>query len=197
MLRRGLTLVLGPADGRTADRAAVVKGTAYSLYPVAAIALLATLWRHHRRAEAARHGRRSRSPRWWCASSPRISAPCFTPRAPPRRGRAVEPGGTSRAAPSPKCSTTRSATGVPVGGVPAPALRSWRPISGLHAARVRDLRRTRMGGVRLVRRVVSEVGLLRDPRRDAARARYSAIVAARAGVELRAPQRARDGRCCC
>ena len=29
----------------------IVKGTAYSLYPVAGIALLVTLWRHHRRAD--------------------------------------------------------------------------------------------------------------------------------------------------
>lgn len=49
MLRRGLTLRLGLLTGGLLIALPIVKGTAYSLYPVAAIALLATLWRHHRR----------------------------------------------------------------------------------------------------------------------------------------------------
>jgi hypothetical protein len=52
MLRRGVTLRLGLMTGALLLALPIVKGTAYSLYPVAAIALVATLWRHHRRAEA-------------------------------------------------------------------------------------------------------------------------------------------------
>jgi hypothetical protein len=51
MLRRGVTLRLGLLAGALLVALPVVKGTAYSLYPVAGIALLATLWRHHRRAD--------------------------------------------------------------------------------------------------------------------------------------------------
>ncbi len=52
MLRRGVTLRLGLLAGGLLLALPIVKGTAYSLYPVAGIALLATLYRHHRRAEA-------------------------------------------------------------------------------------------------------------------------------------------------
>jgi hypothetical protein len=48
-----LTLKLGLVTGALLLALPFVKGTAYSLYPVAGIALLATLWRHHRRSEAA------------------------------------------------------------------------------------------------------------------------------------------------
>ena len=51
MLRRGVTLRLGLLAGALLVGLPVVKGTAYSLYPVAGIVLLATLWRHHRRAD--------------------------------------------------------------------------------------------------------------------------------------------------
>ena len=51
MLRRGVTLRLGLLAGAVLVGLPVVKGTAYSLYPVAGIALLATLWRHHSRRE--------------------------------------------------------------------------------------------------------------------------------------------------
>ncbi len=51
MLRRGVTLRLGLLAGALLVALPVVKGTAYSIYPVAGIALLVTLWRHHRRAD--------------------------------------------------------------------------------------------------------------------------------------------------
>ena len=50
MLRRGVTLRLGLLTGGLLIALPIVKGTAYSLYPVVGIALLATLYRHHRRA---------------------------------------------------------------------------------------------------------------------------------------------------
>ena len=53
MLRRGVTLSLGLMTGALVVALPIVKGTAYSLYPVAGVALLATLWRHHRRSDAA------------------------------------------------------------------------------------------------------------------------------------------------
>jgi len=51
MLRRGVTLRLGVLAGVLLVALPIVKGTAYSLYPVAVIALAATLYRHHRRAD--------------------------------------------------------------------------------------------------------------------------------------------------
>jgi hypothetical protein len=51
MLRRGITLRLGLLAGALLIALPIVKGTAYSLYPVAGLALVATLWRHHRRAD--------------------------------------------------------------------------------------------------------------------------------------------------
>ncbi|MCW3068826.1 MAG: hypothetical protein JWL67_1451 [Solirubrobacterales bacterium] len=51
MVRRGLTLRLGLLAGGLLIVLPIIKGTAYSLYPVAAVALLATLWRHHRRPD--------------------------------------------------------------------------------------------------------------------------------------------------
>ena len=53
ILRRGFTVPLGLLTGGLLVLLPIVKGTAYSLYPVAAIALLASLWRHHRRADLA------------------------------------------------------------------------------------------------------------------------------------------------
>jgi Predicted membrane protein (DUF2142) len=53
ILRRGMTLYLGLLTGALLIALPIIKGTAYSLYPVAGIVLLATLWRHHRRADAA------------------------------------------------------------------------------------------------------------------------------------------------
>ena len=51
ILRRGLSLRLGLTAGGLLFALPIVKGTAYSLYPVAGVALLAALWRRHRRAE--------------------------------------------------------------------------------------------------------------------------------------------------
>ena len=51
MLRRGLTLRWGLLTGALLILLPIVKGTAYALYPVAAVALLAALWRHHRRSD--------------------------------------------------------------------------------------------------------------------------------------------------
>lgn len=53
MLRRGVTWRLGLMTGALLIVLPIVKGTAYSLYPVAGIAALAILWRHHRRSEFA------------------------------------------------------------------------------------------------------------------------------------------------
>ncbi len=53
LLRRGVTLPWGLLTGGLLLVLPIVKGTAYSLYPLAAVALLAALWRHHRRSDAA------------------------------------------------------------------------------------------------------------------------------------------------
>jgi hypothetical protein len=51
MLRRGVTLPSGVLTGALLIALPFVKGTALSLYPVAAVAFVATLWRHHRRSD--------------------------------------------------------------------------------------------------------------------------------------------------
>jgi Predicted membrane protein (DUF2142) len=51
MLRRGLTLWWGLLTGGLLIVLPIVKGTAYSLYPVAALAFIVALWRHHRRSD--------------------------------------------------------------------------------------------------------------------------------------------------
>jgi hypothetical protein len=51
MLRRGVTLSLGLLTGGLLLVLPIVKETAYSLYPVVGLALAATLYRHHRRAD--------------------------------------------------------------------------------------------------------------------------------------------------
>jgi 4-amino-4-deoxy-L-arabinose transferase-like glycosyltransferase len=53
MLRRGITLPWGLLTGGLLILLPIVKGTAYSLYPVAGIVFLLALWRHHRRSDAA------------------------------------------------------------------------------------------------------------------------------------------------
>jgi len=50
MLRRGVTPVTGAACGVLLVGLPIVKGTAYELWPAAILILLATAWRHHRRA---------------------------------------------------------------------------------------------------------------------------------------------------
>jgi hypothetical protein len=52
IVRRGVTLPLGLLTGALLALLPIVKGTAYELYPVAALALLIALVRHHRRADA-------------------------------------------------------------------------------------------------------------------------------------------------
>jgi Predicted membrane protein (DUF2142) len=51
MLRRGVTLGLGMLTGALLLALPIVKETAYALYPVFGLALAATLYRHHRRAD--------------------------------------------------------------------------------------------------------------------------------------------------
>lgn len=51
MLRRGLTPWWGLLTGGLLIVLPIVKGTAYSLYPVAALAFILGLWRHHRRSD--------------------------------------------------------------------------------------------------------------------------------------------------
>jgi hypothetical protein len=53
MLRRGVTLPWGLLTGGLLILLPIVKGTAYSLYPVAGIVFVLSLWRHHRRSDAA------------------------------------------------------------------------------------------------------------------------------------------------
>ncbi len=53
LVRRGPRLALGLLTGALLVALPVVKGTAYSLYPVAGFALLMTVWRHHYRRDAA------------------------------------------------------------------------------------------------------------------------------------------------
>jgi hypothetical protein len=62
-LRRGVTLPWGLLTGGLLLALPLVKGTAYSLYPVAGVAFLAALWRHHRRCrhEGGAAGRRPAS----------------------------------------------------------------------------------------------------------------------------------------
>jgi Predicted membrane protein (DUF2142) len=51
LVRRGFTLTLGLLTGGLLIALPIVKATGESLYPVAAIAFAATLWRHHRRVD--------------------------------------------------------------------------------------------------------------------------------------------------
>jgi hypothetical protein len=51
ILRRGVTVRLGLLAGSLLVVLPIIKGTAYSLYPVAALVLLVTLVRHHRRID--------------------------------------------------------------------------------------------------------------------------------------------------
>ncbi len=53
LLRRGFALTLGLLTGALLIALPIVKGTADSLYLVAVVALLAALWRHHRRVDIA------------------------------------------------------------------------------------------------------------------------------------------------
>jgi hypothetical protein len=50
-LRRGLSIPWGALTGALLIVLPLIKGTSLSLYPVAALVLLATLWRHHSRAD--------------------------------------------------------------------------------------------------------------------------------------------------
>jgi hypothetical protein len=52
-LRRGVTLPWGLLTGGLLLALPLIKGTAYSLYPVAGVAFAAALWRHHRRRDIA------------------------------------------------------------------------------------------------------------------------------------------------
>jgi 4-amino-4-deoxy-L-arabinose transferase-like glycosyltransferase len=51
LLRRGITVPWGLLTGALLAILPTIKGTALSLYPVAALVLLATLWRHRRRSD--------------------------------------------------------------------------------------------------------------------------------------------------
>jgi hypothetical protein len=51
MLRRGITIRRGALTGVLLVALPEIKGTALSLYPVAGVVLLATLWRHHTRRD--------------------------------------------------------------------------------------------------------------------------------------------------
>ncbi len=51
MLRRGLTIRLGLLTGVVLLALPIIKGTGLSLYPVAALAFIATLWLHHERRD--------------------------------------------------------------------------------------------------------------------------------------------------
>ncbi len=51
MLRRGITIPWGLGTGALLIALPIVKGTGLSLYPVAALVFIATLWRHHGRRD--------------------------------------------------------------------------------------------------------------------------------------------------
>jgi hypothetical protein len=51
MLRRGVSIPWGAVTGALLIVLPLIKGTSLSLYPVAALVFLATLWRHHSRAD--------------------------------------------------------------------------------------------------------------------------------------------------
>jgi hypothetical protein len=51
MLRRGITIPWALLTGVVLAAVPIIKGTGLSLYPVAGLVLLATLWHHHRRAD--------------------------------------------------------------------------------------------------------------------------------------------------
>ncbi len=51
MLRRGMTVPWGLLTGALLVALPLIKGTGLSLYPVAALVFLATLWRHHSRSD--------------------------------------------------------------------------------------------------------------------------------------------------
>jgi hypothetical protein len=51
MLRRGVTIRLGALTGAVLLALPLIKGTGLSLYPVAGLVFLASLWRHHTRAD--------------------------------------------------------------------------------------------------------------------------------------------------
>lgn len=51
MLRRGITIPWGALTGAVLVALPIVKGTGLSLYPVAGLAFLLTIWRHHRRSD--------------------------------------------------------------------------------------------------------------------------------------------------
>jgi len=51
MLRRGITIPWGALTGALLIALPIIKGTGLSLYPVAALVFLATLWRHHNRRQ--------------------------------------------------------------------------------------------------------------------------------------------------
>jgi hypothetical protein len=51
MLRRGITIPWGALTGGLLIALPIIKGTGLSLYPVAGLVFLATLWRHHSRAQ--------------------------------------------------------------------------------------------------------------------------------------------------
>jgi hypothetical protein len=51
MLRRGITIRSGALTGAVLIALPIIKGTGLSLYPVAALVFLVTLWRHHKRTD--------------------------------------------------------------------------------------------------------------------------------------------------
>jgi hypothetical protein len=51
MLRRGITVPWGALTGAVLIVVPIIKGTGLSLYPVAGLVFLATLWRHHKRRD--------------------------------------------------------------------------------------------------------------------------------------------------
>ncbi len=136
------------SPGRSWWRLPVVKGTAYSLYPVAVVALVATLWRHHRRDQISRlersGGHGACATRDLGALRARLSPGC----------RELEHAAWSRRAlwaRSAKRSRIRSATSPTCGRCFLPRLPFMARHLGNHELpRLRDLRRTRLGCVRLV-----------------------------------------------
>ena len=147
----------------------LVKGTAYSLYPVAGVALLAVLWRHHRRSDAAGLGgpgaRGSRGARALRALRKRPRALSGQH----RRGSAAPAGALSEVLAHPLGYLAYLwEVFLPRLSFMAPHFETAGP-AGVH-----DLRRTRVGRLRLVRRALPALGVRRDPRSPCSPSRCSA-----------------------
>jgi hypothetical protein len=95
--RRGMSWRLGLATGALLLALPIVKGTAYSLYPVAGVALAIAAWRHHRRSDL---------PAWGAFAAAALAAHELATRISGVSRAAVVTGGVAAPAPPPAPSAT-------------------------------------------------------------------------------------------